>query len=101
VFLPNKFKKMNFQELREVYKKSVLKFAEGWRVQLTDHQVDTMISVMLHRDGIQTGGSFVESIANNDLYGATSRADSENLQNLKYVTLCFKNNHIHPKPTLD
>jgi len=92
---------MNYQELREVYKKSVLTFAEGWKVELSQHQIDTMISVMLHRDGIMMGGSFVEAVANNDLYGAISRADVENFQNLKLVTLCFKNNHIHPKPTLD
>jgi hypothetical protein len=92
---------MNYPELREKYKKSVLEFTNGWKVELTDHQIDTMISVMLHRDGIMLGGSFVEAIANNDLYGATSRADSENLKNLKLVTLCFKNNHIHPIPTLD
>ncbi len=92
---------MNYQELREKYKQSVLKFAKGWKAELTDHQVDTMISVMLHRDKIQMGGSFVEAIANNDLYGAISRADVENFQNLKLVTLCFKNNHIHPIPKLD
>jgi len=92
---------MNYNELREVYKKSVLKFAEGWKVQLSEHQIDTMISVMFHRDGVMVGGSFVEAVANNDLYGAISRADVENFQNLKIVTLCFKNNHIHPKPTLD
>ena len=92
---------MNYPELRETYRKSVLKFVEGWKVELTDHQVDIMISVMLHRDGIQMGGSFVEAIANNDLYGAVSRADSENIKNLKLIALCFKNNHIHPKPTLD
>ena len=92
---------MNYQELREKYKKSVLEFANGWKAELTDHQVNTMISVMLHRDQIQMGGSFVEAIANNDLYGAVSRADSENIKNLKLITLCFKNNHIHPKPTLD
>lgn len=92
---------MNYQDLRETYKKSVLKFAEGWKSELTDHQVDVMISLMLHRDKIQTGGSFVEAVANNDLYNAISRADSENLKNLKLLTLCFKNNHIHPKPTLD
>jgi hypothetical protein len=92
---------MNYTELREVYRKSVLKFAEGWKVELTEHQIETMISVMFHRDEIMVGGSFVEAVANNDLYGAISRADVENFQNLKLVTLCFKNNHIHPKPTLD
>ena len=92
---------MNYEQLRETYRKKVLEFADGWKAELTDHQDDIMISVMLHRDGIQMGGSFVEAIANNDLYGAVSRADSENIKNLKLITLCFKNNHIHPKPTLD
>lgn len=92
---------MNYQELREVYRKSVLEFVDGWKAELTEHQIDTMISVMFHRDGVMMGGSFVEAVANNDLYGAISRADVENFQNLKLVTLCFKNNHIHPKPTLD
>jgi len=92
---------MNYPEIREIYKKSVIQFVKGWNVDLTEHQIDTMISVMLHRDKIVMGGSFVEAIANNDLYGATSRADSENLQNLKLITLCFKNNHIHPTPTLE
>jgi hypothetical protein len=92
---------MNYEELRETYRKSVLKFTEGWKAELTDHQVDIMISIMLHRDQIQMGGSFVEAIANNDLYCAVSRADSENIKNLKLITLCFKNNHIHPKPILD
>ena len=92
---------MNYEELREKYKKSVLEFTNGWKAELTDRQVDIMISVMLHRDKIQMGGSFVEAIANNDLYGAVSKADSENIKNLKLITLCFKNNHIHPKPTLD
>jgi len=92
---------MNYPEIREVYRKSVLKFAEGWKVQLSEHQIDTMISVMFHRDGVMVGGSFVEAVANNDLYEAISRADVENFKNLKLVTLCFKNNHIHPIPTLD
>lgn len=92
---------MQYPELRELYKKSVLEFANGWKVELSEHQIDTMISVMLHRDGVMMGGSFVEAVANNDLYGAISRADVENFQNLKLVTLCFKNNHIHPKPILD
>lgn len=92
---------MNYQELRETYKKSVLEFADGWKVELTEHQVDTMISAMLQRDGITNGGSFVNAIVNNDLYGAISRADDENIKNLKLITLCVRNNHIHPKPVLD
>lgn len=92
---------MNYQEIREIYKQSVLEFAENWKTELTPHQVDTMISVMLHRDNIMMGGSFVESVANNDLYGAINRADVENFQNLKLVTLCFRNNHVHPIPTIE
>jgi hypothetical protein len=92
---------MDYLVARELYKKSVIDFSSGWKVNLSDHQINTMISVMLHRDGIMNGGSFVEAVANNDLYGAISRADMENFQNLKLVTLCYKNNHIHPIPTID
>jgi hypothetical protein len=92
---------MDYVVARELYKKSVVDFSKGWKVDLTDHQINTMISVMLHRDGIMNGGSFVEAVANNDLYGAITNADIENFQNLKLVTLCFKNNHIHPIPKID
>jgi len=92
---------MDYLVARELYKKSVIDFSSGWKVNLSDHQINTMISVMLHRDGIMNGGGFVEAVANNDLYGAISRADIENFQNLKLVTLCYKNNHIHPIPTID
>ena len=92
---------MNYPEIREIYKKSVIEFAKDWKADLTDHQIDTMISVMLHRDDIMKGGGFVEAIANNDLYNAISRADVENFQNLKLVTLCYRNNNIYPIPTID
>ena len=74
---------MDYLVARELYKKSVIDFSSGWKVNLSDHQINTMISVMLHRDGIMNGGGFVEAVANNDLYGAISRADMENFQNLK------------------
>lgn len=92
---------MNYPEFREIYKKSVLEFIKGWNADLTDHQIDTMISVMLHRDKIMLGGGFVEAVCNNDLYGAISKADVDNIKNLKLVALCYRNNHIYPIPTLD
>ncbi len=92
---------MKFQEIREMYKKSVIEFASSWKAELSEHQIDTMISAMLHRDKIQVGGGFVEAVANNDLYNAISRADIENFSNLKLVTLCYRNNHVYPIPTLE
>jgi hypothetical protein len=92
---------MNYPEIREIYKKSALEFVKGWNADLTEHQIDTMISVMLHRDKIMMGGSFVEAVANNDLYGAISKADGDNIKNLKLLTLCHRNNNIYPIPNLD
>ena len=92
---------MDYLEVRQIYKDSVLDFAKGWGVELTDHQIDTMVSVMIQRDGIHNGGSFVDAVVNNDLYNAISRADSENLANLKLITLCYRNNHLRTIPTIN
>jgi hypothetical protein len=44
-----------------------------------------MASVMMTRDGVMSGGSFVHSILENDLYGAINRGDSECIKYLKLI----------------
>jgi len=78
---------MDYQTLREDYKKAALRFAEDWRTDVTPHNVDIMISIMMHRDGIMPGGGFVEAVCNNDLVGAVSRADMDNLRVIKLLAL--------------
>ena len=51
-----------------------------------DHITSIVASVMMTRDGEGfPGGSFVQSVVNNDLYGAVSRADSVCLKHLKTI----------------
>lgn len=59
---------------------------------VSEHIINIIVSIMRTRDGIgPVGGSFVQSIVNNDLYGALIRADHECLKNIKLLALA-KNN---------
>lgn len=50
------------------------------------HIVNIVASVMMTRDGKgYPGGSFVQAVVDNDLFGAISRADSVCYQNLKVI----------------
>jgi hypothetical protein len=85
---------MNYAELREKYQQRAIKFAEEWKEEVSDHIIDVIVSVMFTRDKIQEGGSFVQSVCNNDLYQAVSRADSDCIKHLKLITLAKYNCHI-------
>lgn len=59
---------------------------------VSEHIINIIVSVMKTRDGIgPIGGSFVQSVVNNDLYGALVRADKECLKHIKLIALS-KNN---------
>lgn len=53
-----------------------------------DHIINIARSVMMHRDGIMKGGSFVTAIVENDLDGAITRADSVCVQNIPFFVHC-------------
>jgi len=72
---------------RERYISVAKSIALSYRYTISQHIIDVAISVMMHRDKLQTGGSFVESICNNDLDMACSRADDECINYLRYFTL--------------
>lgn len=60
------------------------------------HIISIIASVMMTRDGEGIkGGGFVQSVVDNDLYQALSRADSECFENLKTIVaarqFCFLN----------
>ena len=59
---------------------------------VSEHIINIIVSVMRTRDGVgPMGGSFVQSVVNNDLYGALVRADNECLKHIKLIALS-KNN---------
>ena len=67
-------------------------FVKRYDVEVSDHIIDIIVSVMRTRDGIgPMGGSFVQSIVNNDLYDAVTRGDKDCLKNLKIITLAKRN----------
>jgi hypothetical protein len=54
------------------------------------HVINIDLSIMMHRDGIQTGGGFVTSLCANDLDQTVSRADSVCVQHLPFFLNCLK-----------
>jgi hypothetical protein len=85
---------MTHEELRKKYEKRAIQFANEWKEDVSDHIIDVIISVMFTRDKIQDGGSFVQSVCNNDLCQAVTRADSDCIKHLKLITLAYRNCHI-------
>ena len=50
------------------------------------HIINIIASVMMTRDGKGLrGGGFVQSVVDNDLFGATSKADNQCLENIKVI----------------
>ena len=85
---------MTHEELRKKYEKRAIEFAKEWQEEVSDHIIDVIISVMFTRDKVQDGGSFVQSVCNNDLYQAVCRADKDCINHLKLITLAKHNCHI-------
>ena len=60
------------------------------------HIINIIASVMMTRDGkgLQ-GGGFVQSVVNNDLFGAISKADSECYNNLKVIVAANQYSYLN------
>ena len=79
---------MDYKKQREEYVKAAREHLHNYGVNdYSQHIVDIIVSVMMHRDGIMRGGGFVEAICNNDLRGALARADDECKQYLRVIAL--------------
>ena len=76
---------------REDYVKIARKFVSGWKKEVSEHIIDIIVSVMMTRDNVQQGGSFVQAVVDNDLYTALTRADEDCLSNIKIITMARKN----------
>ena len=84
--------------MEEKLYKTAKDFVQRYEGQgVSEHIINIIVSIMRTRDGIEPmGGSFVQSVVNNDLYGALIRADHECLKNIKLLALarnnCFSEN---------
>ena len=79
-------------DIREKYRERAVQFAKEWQTEVTEHNLDIMVSIMATRDKTSyTGGGFVEAVVANNLYQAVSRADGSNLKVLKLLVMCNAN----------
>lgn len=82
-------------DIRDQYRLKAIKFANDWQVDASEHILDIMVSIMCTRDkSSYSGGSFVQSVVDNDLYLAVSRADSECSKHLKLLVMCNANCYL-------
>lgn len=83
----------NFTEIREKYLEKVISFTEEYQETPSKHVIDIMVSIMMTRDDILMGGSFVKSLVDDKLFDSINLADRECLHHLKLLTLtnrfCF------------
>ena len=79
---------MDFNQRREQYVEAAKKHLHDYGTYTySDHIVDVIVSVMMHRDDVMRGGGFVEAICNNDLRGAIGRADGDCTTHLRVIAL--------------
>ena len=55
-------------DIRQKYWDRAREFAKSHGIDASNHIVEVMGSAMMTRDKVMMGGSFVESIVNNNLY---------------------------------
>jgi hypothetical protein len=71
---------------------TVRDFVKRYDVEVSDHIIDIIVSVIRTRDGIHPiGGSFVQAIVKNDLYDAVTRGDNDCIKNLKIIAIAHRN----------
>lgn len=79
-------------DIRDQYRQRAIQFAQEWDTEVSEHNLDIMVSIMATRDkSSYAGGSFVEAVVANDLYLAVARADSDNLRVIKLLAMCNAN----------
>jgi hypothetical protein len=66
-------------------------FPKTYGLEVSDHIVNIIASVMMTRDNVLHGGSFVNYVIQNDLRGAILHADDEVLKNIKIIVLAKEN----------
>lgn len=72
-------------EILNQYQSTAKEFALEYEVT-NPHIINIIASVMMTRDGVgPQGGSFVQSVVDNDLWGVISKADNQCMNNLQVI----------------
>ena len=72
------------------YKAAAQRWAAMYKVE-DQHAIDVAASVLMTRDGVLQGGSFVQAIVDNNLREAINRADDICIKYLKFFTIINHN----------
>jgi hypothetical protein len=91
---------MNLNEINkmgtfEEYQERARQFAKEYNVEVSEHIIDVMRSVMMTRDKVLQGGSFVQAVVDNNLREAISRADGACLANIKIIVQASYNAYLN------
>jgi hypothetical protein len=83
-------------DIREQYRERAIQFAKEWDIEVSNHIIDIMVSIMCTRDkSSYAGGGFVEAVVANNLYLALSRADTDCRNNIYLLAMCSKNCYLN------
>lgn len=80
-------------ELYDTYIDTAKSFANLYNVE-SEHVIQIIASVMMHRDDLRPGGGFVQAVVENDLYMAVGRADPSCFANLKVIVASAKQCYV-------
>mgnify|MGYP000147253110 CR=1 FL=1 len=84
----------NWEETRNKYRMAAVHFANRYNEQVSEHIIDIMISVMMTRDNVLQGGSFVQAVVGNNLKETISRADADCSKNIRIITICSQHCYV-------
>lgn len=80
--------KESWDVTRNRYVTSTKNFANRYGYKdISNHITDVMVSIMMTRDKVLDGGSFVQAICDNNLKQCVDRADSDCINHLKLLSL--------------
>jgi hypothetical protein len=83
-----------WEETRNKYREAVIHFLNRYNEQVSEHIIDVMISVMMTRDNVLQGGSFVQAVVGNNLKETISRADADCSKNIRIITICSQHCYV-------
>jgi hypothetical protein len=83
-----------WEKTRNKYREAVIHFLNRYDEQVSEHIIDVMISVMMTRDNVLQGGSFVQAVVGNNLKETISRADADCSKNIRIITICSQHCYV-------
>lgn len=89
---------MDFDETRKEYEKAAVRHLKGYSNKYgvpSSHIIDIVVSIMMTRDEIMSGGSFVQAVCDNNLRLALGRADRETINWISPIAWAYEFAHVN------